>query len=181
MREIEPLKIKNGQEAESILTGFVNHGLDSNAYVEFMGLASDSTLLHLAAYLDLGQVVRDLLDDGADVNAVNLAKETPLHLACSGIGSRILVSALLVHSNASLNCQDRFGETPLHRAARFENLPLIAYLLDEGANPLILSRDGITAIDLCQGAPRRYLSERTAQILLENEFPTLEEMKRLKV
>lgn len=59
-------------------------------------------------------VVGELLEQGADVNALNAFGSTPLHLAASG-GSAELVAALIA-AGANINAKDRKGRTALERA-----------------------------------------------------------------
>lgn len=70
-----------------------------------------------AAYGGGTEVVKLLLDRGADVNAVNTGSggngETALHSATRSGASSAEVVALLLGDGASLNAQDSYGETPL--------------------------------------------------------------------
>ncbi|MFC1753152.1 ankyrin repeat domain-containing protein [Thermoproteota archaeon] len=76
-----------------------------------------------------------LIDGGAEVNVVcNDSKETPLHKAAH-IGDPDLVS-LLISKEAKVYARDKYGQTPLHCAARQGekgNIEAARILIDNGA------------------------------------------------
>jgi ankyrin repeat protein len=70
-------------------------------------------------------VVKFLLDKGADVNAhANVEKLTPLHVAAAA-GNKAIVELLLVHG-ADVNAKDGRGKTPLFYAAFSDEHEVIA-------------------------------------------------------
>lgn len=71
--------------------------------------------LHLAARLGKLRAVEDLLEKGANVNAQNYRKDTPLHLAVQN-GHTEIVSALIKVEGIDINAKDRDGNTPLDLA-----------------------------------------------------------------
>ena len=94
-------------------------------------------------------VIRSLLDCGADINTRTTMHETPLIVA-SMIG-RLNVAHLLIDRGADVGCRDCEGKSALHWAPDF--LEIVQLLLDHGADidamdedhctPLIIaSRDG---------------------------------------
>ncbi|KAE9412292.1 hypothetical protein Angca_006290, partial [Angiostrongylus cantonensis] len=50
-----------------------------------------------------------------DVNHRNLNLQTPLHYACSK--NRAVIAHMLIEAGANVNASDKYGATPLHRAA----------------------------------------------------------------
>ena len=84
-------------------------------------------------YLDDRPVVQQILiKHGADVNHVNAAEQTPLHLAasdgkleivkvhssdCPLSSSSPCLLQLLLEEDANVNVVDKHGDTPLHAAA----------------------------------------------------------------
>lgn len=70
-----------------------------------------------------------LLDSGADVNARDLQKRTPLYLACLSCCPEV-VSVLLSHARkADCSISNAYGATPLHCAAKQGNISLVNELL----------------------------------------------------
>ena len=89
----------------------------------------DNPLIDASGQGDLGKV-RDLLDRGAGVNAVDGSKETPLHWAsCYGHEA---VAALLLERGAGVNAVDGSKMTPLHWASRYGHEAVAALLRKHG-------------------------------------------------
>lgn len=63
----------------------------------------------------------------SQINAQDLAGQTPLHLACER-GDLLCVKELLEESQARTDVKDRKGETPVHFAAKLES-PVITQVL----------------------------------------------------
>lgn len=102
------------------------------------------TSLHLAAAALRLDEARLLLRAGADPNARNRRRATPLHYACdlrpnsAVAGSRGLQAGLirlLAEHGADLERVDRGGATPLHRAVRARSPEAVGQLLALGAKP----------------------------------------------
>ena len=94
----------------------------------------DWTPLHLAAESNPDpEVVRVLLEAGADANARAYYGQTPLHLAAGN--ENPAVAALLLEAGADVSAREWMGRTPLHAAAaRNENPAMVALLLEAGAD-----------------------------------------------
>ena len=100
-----------------------------------------NTPLHSAAYYGDVEVVQELLDLDADVNARDKRGGTPLFDACSGHSdydkvpnypqSLANVARLLLERGADINARDEDGQTALHIVRRIEVIPV---LLEHGAN-----------------------------------------------
>ncbi|MXW18369.1 MAG: hypothetical protein F4123_08540 [Gemmatimonadetes bacterium] len=90
-------------------------------------------------------VVTLLLEAGAEVNAHNELRSTPLHNAAWGkrvevwtnsadlVENPPIVAALLA-AGADVSARDNGGSTPLHHAAAIEGLHTVAMLLEAGAD-----------------------------------------------
>ncbi len=119
------------------------------------------TALHLAAAALNASVVRLLLKAGADPNAENHRRATPLHYACDprpksgGVwdpSSQAEIIRLLVHYNADLDHVDRGGASALHRAVRARSPAAVLQLLKFGASVhLQLAKGGSTPLHLAVG------------------------------
>jgi ankyrin len=89
------------------------------------------------------EVVRMLINRGADVTAQNKDRHTPLHLALipsTWIWSQVLtereveVVRMLIDHGADLTAQNKDGETPLHLASRRRQVAAGRMLIDRGAD-----------------------------------------------
>lgn len=98
------------------------------------------------------EVVRTLLQEGADVNAARGDGLTALHLAAEG-GHEAVADAL-VAAGAAVDAGTRIGRyTPLHVAARGGHDAIVARLLEAGAGPNAATMDsGVTALHLAAAA-----------------------------
>lgn len=74
----------------------------------------DVTPLHLAAKHGYISIARQLIQKGANVDAVDDNQNTPLHLACQYANIRLV--ELLIQSNANVNALTKFKYSPLHYA-----------------------------------------------------------------
>lgn len=112
--------------------------------------ADGFTSLHLAAFFNRPEVVRDLIRHGADVAAVarNPMKVMPLHSAAAAHSREIV--RLLVENGAPPNAQQEGGWTPLHEAAQIGDQEMVSALLEYGADPQLRSKNGKTAIDMAE-------------------------------
>lgn len=80
------------------------------------------------------QVVNILVNHGADINAQDAAKRTPLHHAVSGKYMAPVVE-LLLRCGANVDAEDGCGLTGLHEASFSGDVAVVCLLLDWGANP----------------------------------------------
>lgn len=91
--------------------------------------------LHWAAYLSHMDTVHYLIESGANVNARNWAKETPLHAAAQSSYGDAEIVEFLLGNGANIDARDRAGRTPLVRAASSGLTTVAELLLTEGADP----------------------------------------------
>lgn len=106
------------------------------------------TPLGLAAYFGHADVVKVLLDSGADIDAKsrNNLGVAALHSALAG--GFMDVAALLVERGADVSAQTAEGWTPLHYCADIGDQEFASLLIARGADPGIAARDGRTPADL---------------------------------
>ncbi|WGJ62476.1 ankyrin repeat domain-containing protein [Wolbachia endosymbiont of Frankliniella intonsa] len=86
------------------------------------------TPLHLAIEKGNENIVKALLNKGADVNLQDKDRKTPLHLAIEK-GNENIVKALLAVEGINVNLQDKYRKTPLHLAVEKDNENIVNALL----------------------------------------------------
>ena len=101
---------------------------------------ADENALMLVATLGDRRSFDALLQRGAQVNRPGW---TPLHYAASG-GHLELVKAL-IEQHAFIDAQSPNNTTPLMMAARMRALPVVQYLIDQGADPSLRNQAGLDA------------------------------------
>ncbi|MHC4691635.1 MAG: ankyrin repeat domain-containing protein [Planctomycetota bacterium] len=98
--------------------------------------------LHSAAMLGRLETVLDLIAGGADVNARDMLKRTPLHLAVTGE-----IAEVLIANGSDINCKNGgHSGTPLMEAARAGRENIVEILLSNGADMNVHNRWGLTAM-----------------------------------
>jgi ankyrin len=135
----------------------------------------DWTPLHLASYFGNIEIVRLLLNHGADPEAAEGDMgDKPLHrVACGEYKSQedgVRVAQLLLERGADVNTQRRDHQTPLHLASYYGNIEIVCLLLDHGAD--LEAADGNVGGKPLHHVPcGEYKSQedgvRVAQLLLE--------------
>ncbi|XP_066980457.1 uncharacterized protein [Macrobrachium rosenbergii] len=98
------------------------------------------TLLHHAVYKGVEEICELLLENGANINAVDNHDRTPLLLAAYRGNKQIM--QILLDAGADINCQDWMGRTPLHWAAKEGSIETVQMLLDHKANTTITNKEG---------------------------------------
>jgi ankyrin repeat protein len=124
------------------------------------------TALHLAACSSTwairrrtpdhaADVVRLLLEHGADINAQDASGATPLFLAIiPGLRTRERTSEaieLLLARGADPNVPTRHHVGALHMAVALRNVPLVRLLLEKGADPNAADIGGVTPAKMASG------------------------------
>ena len=87
-----------------------------------------NTLLHLAAYVKDEKLIHLILKTDVDVNKVNEAGETPLHLAI-GLDYYRIANLILNDQRVDVNKVNEAGETPLHLAVSRRNYKMVQLIL----------------------------------------------------
>ncbi|XP_046655006.1 ankyrin-2-like, partial [Daphnia pulicaria] len=100
------------------------------------------------------ETVRHLIQKGADPTVANKDGHTPLHAAVHHIKSIETVSLILENKQVDINRRDKNGTTALHCAIKAmeieqsNNVEMVRYLLEKGADPTIRNNNGTTPFHL---------------------------------
>ncbi|MHC4534324.1 MAG: ankyrin repeat domain-containing protein [Planctomycetota bacterium] len=163
-REIVELLLTNGAKASSIfgaagvgdlatVKAFLEKGVDANA----RGISRGWTALHIAAINGHKEVIKLLLENGADVNAGHNLNRTAAEYAIRGNHNDIVelliskgadVSPLhlaiskkdetkarrLIEAGADVNKRTQYGTTPLHIAVYSDLKNIVKLLISKGAD-----------------------------------------------
>jgi len=120
-------------------------------------LYAGDTALHFAAAGYRVEIVRRLLEAGADPNAAfNHRRSGPLHYAADGYVAgpvwdperQVATIETLLAAGADLHARDKNGATPLHRAVRTRCAAATRVFLEAGADPIARNLPGSTPFHL---------------------------------
>ena len=110
------------------------------------------TLLHLAVSNLNIDIMRKLLENGAEPNALDNEKCSPLHsvFQMESKDEKSTVEAIeeLVKYGASINVQNENGKTPLHCAIELDNYTVTKALLKLGSDPKVRDETSKTALEM---------------------------------
>jgi ankyrin repeat protein len=111
-------------------------------------LAADGTPMHWALACDGVEMLRYLIDKGAEVDARSDQGTTPLMHAVQK--KDIEKTTFLIEQGADPNAVDNRGFTALHRVAEAGYIKLVKFLIEKGALPEIESHKGDTPFSLAK-------------------------------
>lgn len=100
--------------------------------------------LHVAARLGQAQVVKVMLESGANIDQADMDGWTPLRAAAWGGHTEVV--ELLVHHGCSLDSMDAENRTALRAAAWSGHEEIVRILLQNGANVNLTDHEGRTAL-----------------------------------
>ncbi|KAL6229866.1 ankyrin repeat-containing domain protein [Aspergillus navahoensis] len=114
--------------------------------INWKDMIGGMTPLTIASVEGHVEVVRLLLQGGADINARDTYKLTPILWAIR-MQREAVVDVLLGDRSADLTCRDRFGRTPLHYAVDWVLPSVVMKLLAMGADITVKNCRGRTPLD----------------------------------
>lgn len=124
------------------------------------------TPLHEAAGKSLVDLVKLLVDAGANVNARDKFSNTPLRMCASNAQSFATLDTfkktvqILIDAGADINAGTTINTTSLHSVVKWGNLDAVNFMLERGANPNIRTTKGELPIDFAKGKEIRALLEQ---------------------
>ena len=175
-REISPGNFEATPSSSVALTKFIQEFLQKGGNPNtVLNPSTGDTLLHLSSHHRYKSAVSLLLENQADINIQNKRKQTPLCLAILGeaLGTACLLLAKGADPNqgecqafhlaitkyalpvakamlksVNINEPDNEGWTALHEAATHQELDVVKWLIDNGANASARDNRGETALHL---------------------------------
>jgi len=146
-------------------TAIVARFIDVHSNLEGISKNKHETALHLAARSGFEEIVKLLLDAGANREVRNDHGETPLHVAAAD-GNRAIMR-LLLDARADVNARNFAGETPLHIAARDGDVEVAELCLSFRANPKEEDKRGNNFLETAVRAGKRQFIEHFAGLELK--------------
>ena len=129
-------------------------------------------LLRLAGRFGDQEIVRLLIDRGADTSFANEDGQTPLHEAAWN--GHEAVTRLLMDRGADASVADKYWRTPLHGAAQNRHESVVRLLIDRGADASVADTSGLTplhvAADGGHEAVVRLLIDRGADASVADKY-----------
>ena len=105
--------------------------------------------------------VQILINHGADIAALDITQQTPLHVASSSGG--VEIARLLIKHGADVNAKNEIDSTPLHLASSKEEIGAVQLLVEYGAD--------VNAQDWSQKTPLHlvssWVSAKSASLLFQ--------------
>jgi ankyrin repeat protein len=128
--------------------------IQNGADVDELDANQDAPLV-IAAYKGYNEIVKLLLEAGADVRAVDPGmKATALHAAA--YAGRTEAAKLLIEYNIDINKQGPYnGYTALHDAIWQDNVDIVKLLLAAHSDLSLLSNDGKSPLDFAKSRNRK--------------------------
>jgi len=128
------LSFKLNEAAQNGQFGLVSQLVEhQKASVNYQNCNEGTTALAAAVIGGNSNIVKYLVEHGADVNLANLCGETPLHLAVLSDNADII--SFLLSEGSWLESEDECGDTPLMFATRENKHQAVEILLMHGADP----------------------------------------------
>ncbi len=105
------------------------------------------------------------------VHHASLSKQAGLHIAAQH--GLVELAEQLIAASHSINVQDVNNNTPLHYAARQGDAAMCQLLLENGADPLLINKEGKTPLDIA----KQYYAQSAGAEKNERKTPKKEEEK----
>jgi ankyrin repeat protein len=134
--------------------------------VDSRDFRDDLTPLHVASRYGYLEVVRNLVEQGADMAVHDKHRKTPLHVASEE--GRLDVAQFLVEHGADATALDIDGRIPLHLASLCGHVEVTRFFIEHGVDPTTRAYDGRAPLHWASmGGPLdvvRFLVEHGAEV-----------------
>ena len=104
------------------------------------------TPLHIATFYGHIDIIKYLVECGADIETKDNDGNTPLY--SSSYKGRLDVVKYLISVGVDIESKNNYDDTPLHIASVRYHIKIVEYLLSKGADPYIKNKYGDTTVDL---------------------------------
>lgn len=129
------------------------------------------SILHKAVFIGDLEVVKILIDYGADLSVANLAGDTPLCLALDR--GHVEVGKVLIEKGTAVSAAPTIGWTPLHMASNKGYVDIVEMLLEKDADVSSTTKDNWTPLHMASSKGHfdivKVLLEKGADISAANE------------
>lgn len=105
------------------------------------------TPLGFAVFFGQPQIVKALLESGAEVNTPSRESMKVTPLASAAAAKQTEIARMLIAHGANVNAVAASGHIPLHEASATGNVELVRLLIENGANVNAKTDDGKTPLD----------------------------------
>jgi ankyrin repeat protein len=155
---VTPIMLSRNPNCYDVVEYLITKGADVN----HTGDQGQTALLMVAARgtISLAEL---LLENGADINHANEFGQTAL-TSCAWSRNPDGMSKFLIMHGAEVNPEGSTTTTPLHRAARHSELPMVENLVNNGAQVNRIDEDGFTPLHYAITSR----NDETAKYLVEN-------------
>lgn len=121
---------------------YVKKCIDRGENIETKDLYYKRTMLSLASMHGQQDIVRLLLDYGADAETRDWCEKTPImHASENGY---LEIVELLANRGADIEARDKYGQTPIMHSARYGHEKVTRFLAERGANIVARNAGGET-------------------------------------
>ncbi|GFN75725.1 ankyrin repeat domain-containing protein 1 [Plakobranchus ocellatus] len=148
------------------LQELIRSGGDVDQFYEDVTNISTKSLLHVCCGRGHVQCLRILIENGAKLDVRDDWGQTPLMYSVS-IQFPEAAQVLLEAEPELINCQDRFGKSPLHCAVSAGSEELVRLLLRFGADVNVRCHEGLTPLMCCSMADPEGLKVKLMEVLME--------------